>query len=284
MPLRLAGILLACAVVTSCTVPDAPSGSSTTSSPSSAAPSSSTPTAREELDAGLVADLEEVLRAHGGSEVSIALAPVGRDARPHVLGDAPPLVAWSSIKVPLALAVVRSGSDATASTEAALTASDNAAAQRLWETLGGGESASDAVEAQLRRGGDSRTRVPTEVTVPGYSAFGQTTWRLRDQAVFTAALPCLTGSDPVTDAMGRVVSGQRWGLGGIEDARIKGGWGPTPEGYVVRQLGLLPGAKGGTAAVLQVRTGTHDQGTAILDELTAVLERHHADLPTGSCP
>ena len=43
-------------------------------------------------------------------------------------------------------------------------------------------------------GGPTRTEVPAEVTVPGYSAFGQSTWRLADQATFVAALPCLRGA------------------------------------------------------------------------------------------
>lgn len=277
------GLLLALAVGACST----PGGSESTSTSRSTTPSpvtsSPSTTAPRPLDAALVADIQDVRRVHEAAEVSVALAPVGSSERPRVLGDAPPLVAWSTIKVPLALAVLRSGHEAPADIIAALTASDNAAAQRLWESLGSGAAASDAVERELRRGGDSRTEVPSEVTVPGYSAFGQTTWRLADQASFAAALPCLPGAARVTEAMGGVVGGQRWGLGGVDDARLKGGWGPTPEGYVVRQLGIVPGAKGGTAAAVQVRTGTHAQGTAIMDEVAAVIEQHRTALPTGSC-
>lgn len=287
---HLAGTLTVGLAVAACSTPG---GSGPTSTASTSAPSSSTtpspttsstpPTESAELERALVVDLEEVMRTHDGAEVSVALAPVGSPGRTEVVGEATPLVAWSTIKVPLALAVLRSGHAAPADTTAALTASDNAAAQRLWESLGSGASASDAVESELRRGGDTRTEVPPEVTVPGYSAFGQSTWRLADQASFTAALPCLRGASPVTEAMGRVIGGHRWGLGGIDGARLKGGWGPTPEGYVVRQLGIVPGAKGGTAAALQVRTGTHAQGTAIMDAVAAVIEQHRGDLPTGSC-
>lgn len=283
---HLAGALTVGLAVAACATPG---GSGPTSSTSTTATSSSTsrttppPAEPAALHRALVADLHEVLRTHEGAEVSVALAPVGSPERTRVVGEATPLVAWSTIKVPLALAVLRSDHAAPADTTAALTASDNAAAQRLWESLGSGASASDAVESELRRGGDTRTQVPPEVTVPGYSAFGQSTWRLVDQASFTAALPCLRGASPVTEAMGRVIGGQRWGLGGIDGARLKGGWGPTPEGYVVRQLGIVPGAKGGTAAALQVRTGTHAQGTAIMDEVAAVIEQHRQGLPVGSC-
>ena len=217
--------------------------------------------------------------------MSAAIAPVGGSGRVDVLGDPPTLVAWSTIKVPLSLAVTRSGGGEAAAPdlEAALTASDNAAAARLWESLGDGEEAASAVQSQLRRGGDPRTRVPPQVTVPGYSPFGQAKWRLADQARFAAVLPCLPGSEPVTEAMGRVVDGQRWGLGSIADARFKGGWGPTPSGYVVRQMGLVPGTKGGTAVAVQARTGTYEQGTAVLTEIARVLREHVGDLPTGAC-
>ncbi|WP_338749462.1 hypothetical protein [Janibacter alittae] len=286
---RLAGAVTVALAVAACSLPGeagpAPSqtGTPSATSASSTSPSSSTGEGRRALDSSLVADLEEVLRADDRAEVSLALAPIGSHERPRVLGDAPSLIAWSTIKVPLALAVLGSGTEAMADIDAALTASDNAAADRLWESLGTPQEAAGAVESQLRRGGDARTQVPSAVTVPGYSAFGQSTWRLIDQAAFTAALPCLNGSSPVTEAMGRVVEGQRWGLGVIEGTRFKGGWGPTPEGYVVRQLGILPGAKGGTAAAVQVRTGTHEQGTAIMDEVAAVLDRHRKALPNGSC-
>lgn len=289
---HLAGSLILALAVAACSTPGGGEPTSTSSTTRSTTPSpvtsspatTSTTTADPTtLEPALVADLEEVLRAHEGSEVSVALAPVGSSARPQVVGDAPPLVAWSTIKVPLALAALRAGHEAPEDTTAALTASDNAAAQRLWESLGSGTAASDAVERELRRGGDTRTEVPAEVTVPGYSAFGQSTWRLADQATFVAALPCLRGAAPVTEAMASVVGGQQWGLGGIVEARLKGGWGPTPEGYVVRQLGIVPGAKGGTAAAVQVRTGTHAQGTAIMDEVAVVIEQHRKGLPVGSC-
>lgn len=268
--------------------------SDATTSSSVRSPSASGTPAR--LDAALVRDLETVRRAHPEAEIAVALTPVGSSARPRVVGDPEPLVAWSTIKVPLALAVERSvaaqgdptptagtATDPEADIEAALTVSDNAAAERLWQHLGAGSRAATAVEDQLRRGGDERTDVPPEVTVPGFSAFGQARWRLRDQARFTAALPCLAGSDPVTDAMGRVAGGQAWGLAGIDGVRSKGGWGSTPQGYVVRQLAILPGAKGETAAAVQVRTGTHEQGTRIMDEVAQVLWRHRERLPVGSC-
>lgn len=279
-------LLLGLLTASACTQEGAPAPTprSTTSTSTAARPSPSRPATRPGARR-LQAAVERVARDHPDSDVAVAWVPVGSKGRPHVVGDPTRLVAWSTIKVPLALAVIRSGhgEEMAAEIAAALTASDNEAAARLWDDLGGGHRASDAVEEQLRRGGDRSTDVPAEVTAPGYSPFGQSSWALVDQARFTATLPCLTGSATITDAMGRVADGQRWGLGGIDGARYKGGWGSTPRGYVVRQLGIVPGAKGDTAVTLQVRTGTHGQGTAIADELAAALREHRAALPVGSC-
>lgn len=271
-------------VTTACSQPTTPATSTTTTSSSTlrtpAPTSSATPASRD-----LVRAVGRVVADHPGADVAMAWAPVGTKGRVQVVGDAQPLVAWSTIKVPLSLAVVRAGHGEAMSgdIELALTASDNEAATRLWADLGSGHEASRAVEEQLHRGRDRRTGVPAEVTVPGYSPFGQAIWRLSDQTRFTATLPCLAGSSPVTEAMERVVDGQRWGLGGVDGARYKGGWGSTPGGYVVRQLGIAPGTKGETAVALQVRAGTHEEGTAIADELVRALRQERAQLPVGSC-
>lgn len=290
---RLVGFLALATVLGGCAGADDDAVSTTTTTTTKAATasessSSSGRTTRtapvKHLDDQLVADLEAVEAAHPGVHVSVALAPVGGGKRPVVVGDDVGLVAWSTIKVPLSLAVIDSGQSHPNDITAALTASDNAAAERLWTSLGTGAEASSAVEKVLRSGGDKASDVPSEVTSPGHSAFGQTIWTLPNQTAFTSKLPCLSGSSEVTTKMGQVSPDQRWGLGQVDGARFKGGWGQTPDGYVVRQLGLLPGeAKGDTAATLQVRAGSHAEGTAIADELAAVLEEHGADLPTGSC-
>lgn len=284
--LGVVGAIASIVVTTACSQqPTATPATSTTRTSSSTSrattpTSSTTPASRD-----LTRALGRVVAGHPGADVAVAWAPVGTKGRVQVVGDAQPLVAWSTIKVPLSLAVVRAGHGASMSgdIELALTASDNEAASRLWADLGSGPEASRAVEEQLHRGRDRRTGVPAEVTVPGYSPFGQAVWRLTDQTRFTATLPCLAGSTTVTEAMGRVIDGQRWGLGGVDGARYKGGWGSTPDGYVVRQLGIVPGTKGETAVALQVRAGTHEEGTTIADELVRALRQERAQLPVGSC-
>ena len=191
--------------------PDASAHTSSTTASGAGRPSTRAPRSTRPLERavrGVAAD-------HPEADVAVAFAPVGRTSKVRVVGSPSVLVAWSTIKVPLAVAVIRAGRGEGMADEIdrALTASDNEAAARLWQALGSGSMASDAVEFQLRRGGDRTTAVPAEVTVPGFSPFGQATWTLRDQTRFTAALPCLAGSSQVTDAMGRVVGGQGWGRG-----------------------------------------------------------------------
>ncbi|MDN5717932.1 MAG: hypothetical protein L0G89_11940 [Janibacter sp.] len=277
---------LAVCLTTACAGPDGgPSESAAASTSESASSASRTPSSTTRPTRALARSVGRVVAEHPEADIAIAWAPVGTTGKVQVVGDAQPLIAWSTIKVPLSLAVVRAGHGERmgADIDRALTASDNEAAGRLWTDLGGGGTAAAAVEEQLQRGRDRRTGVPPQVTVVGFSPFGQATWRLTDQTRFTAALPCLAGSTSIVDAMGRVVDGQRWGLGGLDGARYKGGWGSTPRGYVVRQLGIVPGTKGDTAVTLQVRSGTHEEGTAIADELTRALRAHRGDLPVGSC-
>lgn len=185
--------------------------------------------------------------------------------------------AWSSIKVPLAVTAIRRGHADPATLAAALTASDKAAAERLWASLGSGAAAARAVEATLRAGSDARTRVQARRVRAGFSAFGQTRWSLVDQARFTARLHCVPGSAQVLELMGRVVADQRWGLGRV-GARFKGGWGPTRTGrYEVRQLGVVTLRGGRRVAVTIAHApadGTFGSGTGALTTIARWAAAH----------
>ncbi len=272
---------------------DEPSPSASPS-PASADPSASTtptrtspPTAAPTtLPRSLRTDLERVVADHQGSGLAVAITPVGSEAEPVVVGRPATLVAWSTIKVPLAVAASRRGQGAAEpDVRLAIRVSDNDAALRLWESLGPAEEAAGEVQAVLREGGDARTSVNARVTVPGASPYGQTLWRLDDQARFAAGLPCLPGAEPVRRAMGEISPGHAWGLGTVDGARFKGGWGQTPGGYVVRQLGVLPVGGGREVAVaMQARSSDHASGTRALDALGAVLDEHRTEITGGRCP
>ncbi|WP_406832839.1 hypothetical protein ABEG17_08455 [Pedococcus sp. KACC 23699] len=198
--------------------------------------------------------------------------------------------AWSTIKVPLVEAVLRStgGTATTADMRQALTVSDNAAASRLWQTLGSGTKAAGRVDAVLAAHENQNVRTQPFVTRAGFSAEGQTQWTLGDQATFAAALPCAhdPADGPVLDLLGHIDPSQQWGAGRWPGARFKGGWGPSPTGaYVARQLALLPHAGGWTAVALAAvaRDGSFVSATQALDDLERWLATHTAELPLASC-
>lgn len=205
-----------------------------------------------------------------------------------VVGDWRTGPAWSTIKVPVALATL-AGSHSyedVARSRAAITESDNGAAQELWDSMGGGRAAAGRVDTVLSAHDDPKTRTQSSVTRRGFSVFGQTQWSLAAQASFTRALACDPRSRPLLEFMGSVIPSQRWGLGRWPEARFKGGWGPDTSGsYTVRQFGLLPTAHGEIAVALAVSPadGAFATATRQLDEIEAWLAAYADVLPTFRC-
>ena len=68
---------------------------------------------------------------------------------------------------------------------AAITESDNAAAESIWEGLGDPATAAAEVGKVLHDTGDP-TMVESRKLRPEYTAFGQTDWSLTNQAMFLA--------------------------------------------------------------------------------------------------
>ncbi|MBC2590734.1 hypothetical protein [Rhodococcus aetherivorans] len=148
------------------------------------------------------------------AQVGLAIVPVGGG---QVLtgGTVMTDVAWSTIKVPLAIAALTADPAQAGNVAAAITASDNDAAQAMWDDLGSGTAAATAVQQVLAEFGDPGTAVQPQVTRPGFTAFGQTIWPLTAQAQFAASLPCRDAADEVLTLMGQVSPGQSWGLGAL---------------------------------------------------------------------
>ncbi|MGW0246931.1 hypothetical protein ACWDYH_09865 [Nocardia goodfellowii] len=235
----------------------------------------------------LAADFALLQPALGG-RVGLAIMPVG-GGKMTVLGDWTTGIAWSTIKVPLAIAALRHDPEGVLSeVEAAITWSDNGAADALWASLGAGEEAARAVQQVLDEAGadDSDTGAPH--TRLERSAFGATEWTLTDQVKFASKLPCLDQTDTVTKLMGEITPEQGWGLGKLDDVEFKGGWGPDDETgiYTVRQFGLVPTKSGRVAIAVaaQADSGTYDDATALLDSLAELLGRHLTELRGGKCP
>lgn len=236
--------------------------------------------------AALAADfarLETKLHAVMG----IAVSAVGNEQASIMLGGWKSGPAWSTIKVPLIIAALREENPPTVTDAmtAAITESDNAAAESIWASLGDPVTAAHKVEAVLRQTGDSTT-VQSQKVRPEFSAFGQTNWSLTDQVRFASVAFCDNANAPIFALMGRVQPDQRWGVGTVPHAQFKGGWGPSPMGgYLVRQLAVLPAPNGRIAVALaaQPASGKFDDGTAALNEMATWLTAHLGALPAGQC-
>ena len=211
----------------------------------------------------------QVLESDLQGDVGLALSPVGSGEAVEELGSLRSGVAWSTIKVPLALAV--SARAPTPRNEELIDAS-----LALWERLGPPEVAASAVQEVLASAGDSSTRVEVNVLRPGFTPFGQTQWSLAAQVRLVAALAGLPHADEIRARLRRVVPEQRWGLGVLgEDVELKGGWGPDPDGrYLVRQMGIVGPLAVALAAI--PTDGTFESGTDLLDRLAQWLGESRA--------
>jgi hypothetical protein len=228
------------------------------------------------------ASFRSLERSLGGSS-GIAVSGVGRGQAVQRVGSLSSGVGWSTMKVPIVMAVLtrdrgRPSSATRDLMRRAITASDNNAALALWDGLGGGSAAGGAVTRMLRAAGDSTTRVQTRQVRPPYTPFGQTVWPLASQLRFVAGLPCLSHASQILQLMGEVISSQRWGFGTIAKARFKGGWGPgTSGGYLVRQMGLFRLADGtriaATMATLPAN-GDFGTGASHLSRIARWIYRH----------
>ncbi|WP_405166082.1 hypothetical protein OG203_13975 [Nocardia sp. NBC_01499] len=230
-----------------------------------------------------VATLQASARGHLG----MAIMPVGGD-QVVTFGDWTTGPAWSTMKVPLTIAALRhNAGNTTYAATAAITASDNAAADTLWQSLGTNQEAAQAVQSVLREGGDSKTTVPDTRTRPENSAFGQADWSLADQVKFASRLPCLPQVAPVINLMEQIQAAQRWGLGVFTSAEFKGGWGPDASGaYLVRQFGLIstPSGQIAIAFAAQPDSGAFSDGMTMLDKLSTLISQHLNELSGGQCP
>ncbi|WP_336623336.1 hypothetical protein [Nocardia mangyaensis] len=236
------------------------------------------------LPGSLAADFAELQQGFRGS-AGLAIMPVGGE-KMVTFGTWTSGPAWSTIKVPMAIAALRADNAYAATASAAITASDNGAADTLWASLGSGVDAAAAVQGVLREGGDDTTTVPSVRTRSDASIYGQSDWTLADQVRFAAQLPCVPQSQRVLDLMGQIVPSHRWGLGAFGSAEFKGGWGPDPSGkYLVRQFGLIdsPSGRIAIAFAAQPDSGAFADGMTMLDKMATLLSGHLSELVGGRC-
>ncbi|MFD4460508.1 hypothetical protein [Nocardia sp. NPDC058480] len=237
------------------------------------------------MPGSLAADFAELQQGFRGS-AGLAVMPVGGKTMV-TFGTWSSGPAWSTIKVPLAIAALRNSAAYSSYASAAITASDNGAADTLWASLGGGADAAKAVEGVLREGGDARTTVPTTRTRADVSVYGQAEWTLADQVRFASQLPCIPQSERVVGLMQQIIASHHWGLGAFGSAEFKGGWGPDLGGkYLVRQFGLIDSPTGRIAIAFaaQPDSGSFNDGMAMLDKMATLISGHLSELAGGHCP
>lgn len=233
----------------------------------------------------LVADFNEIAATLPGGEVGVAIFD-GQDVTSY--GSWTTGAAWSTIKVPLSIAALGvNPTSAEPLMQRAITASDNAAADQMWNMLGDATTAAGAVNAVLQEGGDTAVSVQSQQVHPPYSPYGQTQWAQDQAAIFAFALPCIATAAPVLDQMHSLGGNQQWGLAPFADVAAKGGWGPEASdgGYLVRQIALVTNGSGTFGASLAAKPadGSFETGKAMLDVLGAWVERQRNDIRGGHC-
>jgi hypothetical protein len=240
--------------------------------------------------AQLEADFKDLQRTIDG-DIGLVVRPIGDADGSVVLGSWSSGPAWSTMKVPLAIAALREESVPTVTDEmvAAIERSDNDAANALWQSLGDPPTAARKIEAVLEASGDKTVVQDKKVRLdkPELSAFGQTLWPLTDQARFIASAACDNRNNPIFALMAEVAGDQNWGLGHLDGSRYKGGWGPSVAGnYLVRQIGVLQTSSGQAAVAVAVQpaSGSFEAGTEALNKVAAWLAQHEPELPSGKCP
>lgn len=285
----LVALLLTVLPLGACTIPGdepATSPAETVTLTSTAAPGQPAPTLAETPALGGEVDLQSLIDsavADFGGDAGIAVSDgtteisAGADvARP----------AWSTIKVPLAIAALRQDPGLLTWATPAIQSSDNDAAATLWQSLGDPATAGAAVSRVLGEGGN-QVGVTTEVLRPGFSSFGQTPWSPSQQARFAAQLPCVAGGAQLLELMGGIIPGQSQGLGTLPGARFKGGWGPDPRGgaYDLRQFGLVSGPGGDVAVAISTHpgSGTYEDAQAMATRIATGLSPMLDQLPNASC-
>jgi hypothetical protein len=234
--------------------------------PSPPAPRPTDPAAAfAQLDSGL------------GVPVGLAITPTG--GGPTVrYGDLAVLGAWSTAKVPVAIAAEqRFGAPAVASrVQPSIVNSDNDAQSDLWKRLGGGQQAANAANAVLRADGN-----------PGsdglFGSDGQSTWSFAAQSRFASRLGCTPQAAHVVSLMRGVAPVQRWGVQSIPGTAVKGGWGPDGDGYDVRQMALVPTPRGTFGLAMGTRAPTFEAGQRVLNRVGAWVRANLATLPAGRC-
>jgi hypothetical protein len=211
-----------------------------------------------------------------------------------LFGADPPMPAMSTSKVLIlsALLLDKGGPNELSAEErslaqTAITESDNDSILSLFADLeadkGGLDGASTYATGLLRAAGDNRTIVTTAPAPAGYATtFGQTPWSpSREVQFFRAlALGCVISRASVNYELGlmrQIVASESWGMGsaGFSQVAFKGGWGPLPGGYGVRQTAIIGSGSSAVVASIAADPATDfGTGQSVLTDIGHWLHAH----------
>jgi hypothetical protein len=228
------------------------------------------------------------------AQISVAVQPLAQGPL-QVFGSDSSMPAMSTSKVLIlsALLLDKGGPNGLSAEErslaqTAITESDNDSILSLFGDLeadkGGLDGASTYATDLLRAAGEDRTVVTTAPAPPGYAtSFGQTPWSpSREVRFFRAlALGCVIPRASVNYELGlmrQIVPSESWGLGsaGFPQIAFKGGWGPLPDGYGVRQTAII--GSGSSAVVASIAADPATDFATGQDVLTEIGRWLHAHL------
>ena len=235
------------------------------SAPATAPPAPKPDSVRTQLDRAV----DKTARKYH-AKVGVAIS-AGDDAI--AVGDKGKGPVWSTIKVPIAIAALKDGADKSL-VDLAIKESDNDAAYSLWSQVQWHEGSADKAVEELLEDYGSHADIHN-------TAFGYSTWSLKDQAVFGAELPCIEEADYVHKVLKDIVSWQKIGLSKEKRTRAKSGWGLDEDEneYTYRQFGVheVTGKRVGVA--LSVVTDGEDYAKAepavkyLAHEMVGIVDR-----------
>ncbi|MEK0128188.1 hypothetical protein [Corynebacterium marquesiae] len=235
------------------------------SAPATASPAPNPDSVRTQLDRAV----DKTARKYH-AKVGVAIS-AGDDII--AVGDEGKGPVWSTIKVPIAIAALKDGADKSL-VDLAIKESDNDAAYSLWSQVQWHEGSADKAVEELLEDYGSHADIHN-------TAFGYSTWSLKDQAVFGAELPCIEEADYVHKVLKDIVSWQKIGLSKEKRTRAKSGWGLDEDEneYTYRQFGVheVTGKRIGVA--LSVVTDGEDYAKAepavkyLAQEMVGIVDR-----------
>jgi hypothetical protein len=149
----MAGVVIGHRLAARSSPPTAKPSTRPTTVPAAPPKVTATPAPSPSASSGLIIDFDHRLKDRLNAQVGVVIEAVGSAQDPIVLGDFEIGKAWSTMKVPPVIAALQEEQPlkVTDALIAAITESENAAAEKIWASLGDPDTAAHKVENVLRK-------------------------------------------------------------------------------------------------------------------------------------